>query len=445
MPTTLEYVQSASSYPFSAIVSISVTYSSGHSTRGTGVVVGKNDVLTSAHVVDDSSQLGRVTSIEVTPGTTFGAEPFGRFMANHRIHKSYQITDDGTNSLAEVRNDYAILSVDGPPPIGDVTGWFGIRSNAVSANGTFLNMAGYPSGYQNGGPLDMVRASGTEYLRNGVIEHNYGAETGTSWAGASGSPYYLYTGGDRYVVGIHSTGSSATYIDGRVFDDLQLWMRQNDEQHLVGNGRDNRLSGGWKDDRLEGRGGADVLRGNDGEDRLFGGAGRDRLEGGRGDDALAGGGSSDRLFGGGGRDRITGDNGNDRIEGNAGRDRLFGGDGRDSLLGGGSGDLLRGGDQADVLRGGAGRDRLIGDRGPDVLVGGSGADRFIFGKGAGQDVIRDFQQGIDTIVIDTDINSFRDLRIRDAGPEVRILFGNNEVLVEDSRPGQFTASDFDFI
>lgn len=73
-------------------------------------------------------------------------------------------------------------------------------------------------------------------------------------------------------------------------------------------------------------------------------------------------------------------------------------DGDDTLTASDDGSWFdgRGGD--DTLTGGAGDDTLIGGSGNDTLEGGSGVDLFIVGQG--NDVIRDFEAGIDDIETD---------------------------------------------
>lgn len=126
-------------------------------------------------------------------------------------------------------------------------------------------------------------------------------------------------------------------------------------------------------------GGADFMQGGLGIDSFRGWAGNDTLRGGDGDDL---------LFGDGGIDFLFGDNGNDVLNGGVGNDKLQGGLGADTLFGG-VGD--------DVLTGGLGR---------DFLVGGRGVDKFVFSAlshsgttSQTADVIRDFQTGIDKIVL----------------------------------------------
>ncbi|QLQ20896.1 MAG: hypothetical protein HZT43_18460 [Exiguobacterium profundum] len=53
----------------------------------------------------------------------------------------------------------------------------------------------------------------------------------------------------------------------------------------------------------------------------------------------------------------------------------------------------------DVLTGGDGSDRLVGGADGDTLSGGAGGDVFVFEKLNGNDVVTDFQNGIDKIDI----------------------------------------------
>jgi len=88
-----------------------------------------------------------------------------------------------------------------------------------------------------------------------------------------------------------------------------------------------------------------------------------------------------------------GTGGNDDLSGSNDDDVLYALDGNDTLFGD-AGD--------DLLIGGAGADALIGEDGDDVLVGGSGADNFFFNPnnfGEGNDVVIDFEVGVDKVVL----------------------------------------------
>ncbi|MEG5005301.1 hypothetical protein QUB17_16885 [Microcoleus sp. B5-C4] len=90
------------------------------------------------------------------------------------------------------------------------------------------------------------------------------------------------------------------------------------------------------------------------------------------------------------KDYLCGGSGNDLIYGNEDADQLCGGDGSDTLYGG-EGD--------DTLIGGIGEDWLRGDFGNDTLQGGSGRDYFFLTAGEGRDVIADFTQGEDLLIL----------------------------------------------
>jgi serralysin len=185
---------------------------------------------------------------------------------------------------------------------------------------------------------------------------------------------------------------------------------------MRGDGGDDLIYGGDGYDVIGGGDGGDVITGNNGADRLFGDDGDDKLTGGLNSDYLSGGNDNDTLLGSAGSDELFGGNGKDKLYGNAGADKLQGesgddllagginndtldgGDGNDRLQGDNGSDLLAGGAGNDLLKGNAGHDTLDGGYGDDILSGGIGADQFHFGSG--EDRIVDFQNEIDTLVLD---------------------------------------------
>ena len=226
-------------------------------------------------------------------------------------------------------------------------------------------------------------------------------------------------------------------------------------------GTDDNIIGTDGNDNLSGGDGDDTIAGLDGFDSLNGDGGNDRLNGGSGDDSLNGGLDDDQLFGGEGQDNLFGDLGNDFLFGQGGSDLLDAGEGDDTLRGGNGDDAIAGGLGIDILeeqfngditlsdnqliaRGtddfseieivkldaggadnlidasevtnldvyvrayggsdtittGAQNDTLIGGVGIDTLEGGAGADQFVyFASNQRNDVITDFEAGLDTIFI----------------------------------------------
>ena len=123
-------------------------------------------------------------------------------------------------------------------------------------------------------------------------------------------------------------------------------------------------------------------------EELFGAATKDFISGLVGDDYIAAGGDDDIL---------TGNDGNDIAYGNQGADLLYGNLGADFLFGGQADDILFGGKGDDELVGGIGADSIFGNQGADTMTGGEGADSFVGGLFGGDDVITDFEVGVDVI------------------------------------------------
>lgn len=148
-------------------------------------------------------------------------------------------------------------------------------------------------------------------------------------------------------------------------------------------------------DSIIGDDAADTYAGGDGFDTIRGGAGGDVLYGNVGDDLLYGNTDNDTMFGGRQSDIMFGGQNDDQVYGNFDNDVLYGNFGLDILFGGQDDDTLYGGQDDDTLYGNRGNDVLIGNRGDDLLVGGADADTFV--GGSGDDVVLDFETGVDVI------------------------------------------------
>ena len=292
------------------------------------------------------------------------------------------------------------------------------------------------------------------------VDGSFGADTilgdsGRNFlTGFEGNDSILGVAGDDFIAG----DAGADYLQGGNGRDTVNGGLGND--FLAGNAGDDFLDGGASQDTLLGGDGGDTLQGGFGNDLLIGGEGFDRanyvefgggitvnlnvtggqntgaagndtlisiegltggdfndrftgntgdnvLSGRLGADRLFGLGGDDDIFGGDGNDILVGGNGNDLLSANAGRDVIFGGAGNDQLAGSEGNDQLRGGAGGDFINGGEGRDILIGG---EFVAGGfpgdGAADTFYFGfvtdsqpGGASRSVIRDFEQGLDDILL----------------------------------------------
>lgn len=144
----------------------------------------------------------------------------------------------------------------------------------------------------------------------------------------------------------------------------------------------------------------------------------------------------------------------DTLIGAGGADVLYGQDGADVLKGGTGDDALLGNEGDDQLFGGDGNDRMIGGAGNDLLTGGTGADEFIFyGENFGEDVIEDFEDGIDLVSIAASLvastfGTAEDMlnSIVQQGTDAVIDFGDNgTIVISNMNTSNLTLSDFNLI
>lgn len=264
---------------------------------------------------------------------------------------------------------------------------------------------------------DVIRGQGgDDFLAgNGGNDKMFGGEGDDRISGGQGDDHLLAGAGDDGIAG----GEGNDRLSG-----------QDGEDFISSGSGDDRAFGGDDDDTIFGEDGKDLVNGGDGDDTLDGGADDDRIIGGLGDDTVIGGDGDDNLNGGEGDDDVFGDKGNDRLRGNDGRDDIDGGAGDDSVLGGADNDRLSGDAGRDYIFGGDGDDLITGGADDDRVVGGDGADIFHFGTADGQDVISDFEVGIDVIRLAD--NSDNTLTFNARSGHTVLDYGDTSVLVRNT-------------
>jgi len=226
MPSSV--INNTTEYPYRAAVSIYVRWSNGTTSRGSGTMIGRNDVLTAAHVVYNPSR-GSAVHISVIPGQNGANAPYG--ISDAGTWNYYQIsrTSNGNLTRSTASHDLAVIGL--RQNTGDTTGTFGYRSNVSSS--ITRNLIHYPSasavGFQDLRQILSTATVGSSstninpFSSNRVLDIS---DLGTS-NGSSGGGIYQLTGGNRYVTGVVSTGSWGAYINSDRYNQITNWANGN--------------------------------------------------------------------------------------------------------------------------------------------------------------------------------------------------------------------------
>ncbi len=322
-PSMSTEIRTLSSYPYSAIVHLTVTFADGTRVAGTGALVGRNDILTATHVLYDPTRGGWASEIGIAVGVDYNSTT-GRYESRSLVDlqnftwkvqgwpaQTFADGDNSTLTWSESRYDVALIGLD--QAIGDQVGWFGLAPGYDSPQWAY--QIGYPS---NSSGM-MLSQAWIEPSRFYSVYNAY-ASSGSDimGPGSSGGPLFVYENGSPYIIGVKSSGSAtaSTWADiGFLYQPLLAYIADNDTllpDYRPAQGNNDWLAstpvshietiGTRKADILRGSAAADKLIGLQGRDTLIGGAGDDILDGGAGNDILHGGSGNDLLIGGAGRD-----------------------------------------------------------------------------------------------------------------------------------------------
>jgi len=187
--------------PYSSIVYLESIFPDGSIFRGSGSVVGSNDVLTADHMVFNASHGGAAVQVMVAPGafvngaTGAWSAPLGTYMATNWSTRvgNWDANGDGLVATSEAQYDLALLGFN--VNLGSTTGTLTpTLGNSSSFNGTVL---GYP-----GRGTGLMEDSGTATPYSGYGAYQFSTGLGS---GASGGPLLDSSGNLR---GVLSSGNA---------------------------------------------------------------------------------------------------------------------------------------------------------------------------------------------------------------------------------------------
>ncbi len=120
--------------------------------------------------------------------------------------------------------------------------------------------------------------------------------------------------------------------------------------------------------------------------------------------------------------------------------------GFENLKGSNAADILVGSGSSNQLIGRKGNDTLVGGEGDDTLAGNAGRDVFVFGANGGTDTVRDYQDGIDLLLIEDNAGGFKTLDISKEGKHWVIDYDGGTIILQGAAGDTtLTRADFDFV
>lgn len=215
------YIDEASGqFPYAAMTYIEATFPDGTRVSGSGTMVGRNDVLTAAHVVYDPRLGGAAESVQIEPGRDAFNRPFGSFNGARIDYFELASKTAGRLTQSESERDFALVGLD--EAVGDTTGWFSLGAYDAAQD---YRVTGYPSDYRDD--------SGPRMMED-TLSPRLDSFFDTLWLdgadispGSSGGPLWYADDNIPTLVGAVSTDSWATAVEAQ-YNTLQRWIAGND-------------------------------------------------------------------------------------------------------------------------------------------------------------------------------------------------------------------------
>ncbi len=235
-------ITTPTSFPYSAVCSIIVTYPDGVKAEASGCLVNVNDVLTATHVLYSPLDGGWATDIKLVFGSNFnpqtGLATTSVYTVDSSINGAFKLTAfqnqvfsgnngplDNQLSLAQSAYDVGIIGL--KVPVGNYTGWFGMSAGYNKATSAYS--VGYPGTVGVSTPGTGLMRQDITVTSNNSQTYNYsGADT--LGPGSSGGPL-IANDGTNNVIGVTSAGingAHSTWADiGNTWNDIQQTLTAN--------------------------------------------------------------------------------------------------------------------------------------------------------------------------------------------------------------------------
>jgi len=338
MPDTEVSRDRIASSPYSKTGVVAVVFPDGFIGIGTFSVVGKNDVITAAHIMHNPSRGGGVKLALFYLGADYNSstgnidyQPYpeilytpstGRVLTYSSL--AFQDGDNFTSTALETPHDVALVGLNSA--IGDLAGWLNINplirpSFTKNSSSSLLtspsNLTAISIGYPSGS-TGMMERTIQPNLGDGDLTGNWfvgslgfqGFGDAIIGQGDSGGPLLV----GRDLVGIASAGGTTPIPGGFFFDSVHIsrWaaisnhfdeissaISSNDD--LIGQAGQNKVtfdysqSATLSSQSLSGYSANEYFSGGGGNDTIIAMAGDDTLDGGTGADSLIGGAGSDAF------------------------------------------------------------------------------------------------------------------------------------------------------
>lgn len=197
-PNSLSRIYNTATGPYCNTTYIEIDYGTRKSTF-TGFMIGPSAVVTAGHCVIDAKNNGYNT-ITVIPAKNGAKNPYGSAKVTKLVVPDYR-------KNGPVKNDWAILELD--TPIGNSTGWLGLKWQSAS----YINTKVWSTGYADYGTVpSQLPDDSYMYVGRGTVKDSFPDCVLGDWSavsGFSGGPVYADYSDTGYTAIAILTGGGA--------------------------------------------------------------------------------------------------------------------------------------------------------------------------------------------------------------------------------------------